>query len=218
MEVEMQAYEFRRLLGLLATLTAKQREHLKLRLVAGGGGGAVRAIIEGRLGRRPCCGRWGASHGVRKGHAEGLQRYNCRACGWSFNALTGTALAPLRPREKWLAQAGVLEAGLSVRRAAAEWGVHRTIEFRWRPRFLRLASGVRATALAGVAEADETSTLRSYQGQRRLRASRAARQGAAAGGPPSGDCRTSRCPSWCCATAPARPAISCCLRRRARRR
>jgi len=45
--------------------------------------------------------------------------------------------------------------------------VHRTTEFRWRHRFLRLASGVRATALAGVAKADETYTLRSYKGQRR---------------------------------------------------
>jgi hypothetical protein len=133
---------------------------------------------------------------VRKGHADGLQRYKCRAWGRSFNALTGTALARLRQRKKWRAQAGVVEAGLNVRRAAAELGVHRTTEFRWRPRFLRLASGVRATALAGVAEADETYTLRSHKGQRRaLQASRAARHGAAVARPPSAGSRASRCRS-----------------------
>jgi hypothetical protein len=38
MEVEMRADELRRSLGLLATLTARQREQLKLQLVAGGVG------------------------------------------------------------------------------------------------------------------------------------------------------------------------------------
>ena len=163
----MQAHEFRRLLGLLETLTAEQWAQLKLRLVSGGGAHAVTGIIEGRLGSRLCCPRCQARHVVRNGHGEGLERYQCRVCGRSVNALTGTALARLRQREKWLAQASVLEAGLSVRKAALQRGVHRTTAFRWRPRFLRLASAVRATALAGVAEADETSTLRSYQGQRR---------------------------------------------------
>ena len=107
---------------------------------------------------------------MRNGHADGLQRYKCRVCGRTFNALTGTPLARLRHRETWLVQASLLDAGLSVRRAAAEMGVHRTTAFRWRHRFLMLASTARAGALAGVAEADETYTLRSYKGQsRRLR-------------------------------------------------
>jgi transposase-like protein len=126
----------------------------------------VRAITEGRLGRRPCCGRCGASQGVRNGHADGFQHYPCRACGRTFNALTGTALGRLRQRAKWLEQASVPEAGLRVRRAA-ELGVHRGTEFRWRHRFLGPASAVRATALAGVAEADGTYILRSYKGQGR---------------------------------------------------
>jgi transposase-like protein len=68
-------------------------------------------------------------------------------------------------------QASVLEAGLSVRRAAVEMGVHRTTAFRWRHRILTQASSTRAGALNGVAEADETYMLRSYKGQPcRLRA------------------------------------------------
>ena len=36
------------------------------------------------------------------GQASRLQRYRCRACQRTFNALTGTALARLRKKEKWL--------------------------------------------------------------------------------------------------------------------
>jgi transposase-like protein len=49
-----------------------------------------------------------------------------------------------------------LTEGLSVRQTAAQMGVHRTTAFRWSHRFVRLPAKVRATALAGVAEGDET--------------------------------------------------------------
>lgn len=167
----MEAHEFRRLLGLIDTLGVAQRAQLELQLASGNDARAVATIIEGRLEAQPRCPRCDERHVVGNGHANGLQRYKCRACGRSFNALTGTALARLRQREKWLAQARALDEGLSVRRAAAQMGVHRTTAFRWRHRFLELPATVRATALAGVAEADETYILRSYKGQsRRLRA------------------------------------------------
>jgi transposase-like protein len=41
-----------------------------------------------------------------------LQRYKCRGCQRSFNALTGTPLARLRQKGKWLAQAEVVREGL----------------------------------------------------------------------------------------------------------
>ena len=76
--------------------------------------------------------------------------------GRTFNALTGAPLARLRQRAQWLAQARALTEGLSVRQTAAQMGVHRTTAFRWSHRFLQLPAKVRATALAGVAEGDET--------------------------------------------------------------
>ena len=164
---EMQTHEFRRLMGLLDTLSTEQRAQLQLQLTAGGGARSVLAIIEARAASGLCCRQCGASHVVRNGHADGLQRDKCRGCGRTFNALAGTPLARLRHREKWLAQASALDAGLSVRKAAVQMGVHRTTAFRWHHRFLRLASTARATALAGVAEADETYTLRSAKGQPR---------------------------------------------------
>ena len=45
---------------------------------------------------------------VRHGQADGLQRYRCRDCGKTFNALSGTPMARLRHKGKWLAQAQVL--------------------------------------------------------------------------------------------------------------
>jgi transposase-like protein len=103
----------------------------------------------------------GGAHVVRNGHADGLQRDKCRTCGRTFNALTSAPLARLRQRGKWLAQARALADGLSVRRAAAQMGVHRTTAFRWRHRFLQLPATVRASALA-VCEGDETYKLCSY--------------------------------------------------------
>ncbi len=164
----MKAHEFRRLLGVITTLSVEQLAQLKWQLAAGDEAQAVLAIIEGRVPAQPRCPRCDdGGPVVRHGHANGLQRYKCRACGRTFNALTGTALARLRQREKWLIQATALEDGLSVRGAAAQMGVHRTTAFRWRHRFLKLPASVRASALGGVAEADETYTWRSYKGQRR---------------------------------------------------
>jgi hypothetical protein len=105
----MHAHDFRRLLGLLDRLDLEQRAQLKLHVLAGDATRAVHGIVEGR-------------HVVRNGRADGLQRYRRRAFGHTFNALTDTPLARLGHREKWLAQAGTLEDGLSVRRAAGQMG------------------------------------------------------------------------------------------------
>ena len=55
---------------------------------------------------------------MRNGMADGLQRYKCRTCGKAFNALTGTPLARLRHKGKWLEQTRALADGLIVHRAA----------------------------------------------------------------------------------------------------
>jgi len=126
-----------------------------------------RSPCESTLPERPHCPKCHGASVVRNGQANGLQRYKCRDCGVTFNVLTGTPLARLRHREKWLQQAQVLNEGVSVRKAAARLGVHRTTAFRWRHRFLAVPREIKAQRLEGVAEADETYLLRSYKGQRR---------------------------------------------------
>jgi len=72
--------------------------------------GAVRA--PGR-----CCPRCGDKHCYRHGFGNDLQRYRCCACGRTFNDLTGTPLARLRLKGKWLAYSQVLLGSLPVRKA-----------------------------------------------------------------------------------------------------
>jgi hypothetical protein len=71
----MQTHEFRRLLGLIETLSAEQRAQVQLHLEAADEARAVAGIVEGRWGAQPICPHCGGEHVVRNGHADGLQRY-----------------------------------------------------------------------------------------------------------------------------------------------
>lgn len=105
------------------------------------------------------------------GCARGLQRYRCRDCSCTFNALTGTPLAQLRHRDRWYEQGRVLIYGLSVTMAAEQLQVARSTAFRWWHCFLQLPQHVKAAKLEGIVEADETGWLKSCKGQRRRRRS-----------------------------------------------
>lgn len=165
----MRTRELNRWLEQLVRLTPHQRSQVQARLQALAGQDAVAELMAQRTPPTQCPACQG-THLVRNGQAGGLQRFKCRSCGRTFNGLTGTALARLRHRRKWLEQAQVLEEGLSVRRAAVRLGVHRTTAFRWRHRFLSAPCQVMDRQQEGVVEADEAYFLRSYKGQpRRLR-------------------------------------------------
>jgi len=79
-----------------------------------------------------------------------LQRFKCRACAKTFNALTGTPLARLRMKGKWVAQAEVLRDGLTLKQAAERLNVSHPTTFRWRHQFLALPKTVMAKALVGI--------------------------------------------------------------------
>lgn len=162
----MRAHELKRWIAEAARLTPGQREQVLARLQDRAMQDAVAAALQSR--GRPCvCPKCRCTRMVRNGRADGLQRFKCSDCGATFNILSGTPLARLRHRTKWLQQAEVLDAGLSVRKAAARLDVHRTTAFRWRHRFLGVAREVKDNGLTGVVEADEAYVLRSYKGQGR---------------------------------------------------
>ncbi|WP_312510890.1 IS1595 family transposase [Massilia sp.] len=117
-------------------------------------------------GRR--CPRCNSEHWHRHGRANDLQRFRCRACGRTFNDLTGTPLARLRLKGKWLDYLSVLLDSLTVRAAARRVGVHRNTAFRWRHRFLERVKDDRPAQLSGIVEADETFLLESQKGSRKL--------------------------------------------------
>lgn len=124
--------------------------------------------IESRLdadGKCPFC-----SHAryYRHGFANGLQRYRCMSCKRTFNALTGTPLARLRHKNKWLRYIKTMTESLTIRKAAALVGLNRKTSFRWRHRFLAWIANDHPSALHGITEADETYLLESYKGSRHL--------------------------------------------------
>lgn len=162
----MRARELKRWMAEGAKLTPGQREQVLTQLLEGAAEDAVASVL--RFREPPAqCPKCHYARIVRNGQANDLQRFKCRGCGATFNTLTGTPLARLRHRAKWLHQAEAMDAGLSVRKAAARMGVHRTTAFRWRHRFLVVPCDTKAVCLTGVVEADEAYVLRSYKGQRR---------------------------------------------------
>ncbi len=121
------------------------------------------ALIEAAAGKRPCP-HCGGSRCHRCGQANGLQRYRCVGCRHSFNALTGTPLARLRLRDKWLPYLQCLIEARTVRAAAKRVAVAKSTSFRWRHRFIAAVRRERRPRLSGIVEADETYVLESQKG------------------------------------------------------
>lgn len=150
----------------LGKLTRTQRQMVVAELTAGERKAASVEVIEECAADTPVCPHCSAERVVKNGSADGLQRYKCRSCRKTFNALTGTPLARLRMKGKWLEQTAALRDGLSLTQVTERMGISRHTAFRWRHRFLALPKTVKAQALVGIAETDETFFLRSSKGQR----------------------------------------------------
>ena len=159
--------EFKQYLSRLEGMSPAQKRKLSNVLRVKDEGEAVAETLEKRIfgGGCPHCKhvrfqRWGTSHG--------MQRYRCKSCLKTFNAATGTPLARLRKKEKWLEYSKAMVDGLSVRKAARKCGIDNTTSFRWRHRFLRGLRDKKDSSLKGIVEADETFLLESFKGSRNL--------------------------------------------------
>ena len=164
----MRAPHFKKWFARLPALNLPQRLQTLAALHPAAGLDQVIALI-GQIGatkrRCPSC---ACERYYRYGQANGLQRYRCRACSRTFNDLSGTPLARLRLREKWLDYLSTVLDSKSVRAAAGDVGVHRNTAFRWHHRFLERPRHAQPTHLAGIAEADEMFMLESQKGARKL--------------------------------------------------
>lgn len=164
----METQAFGLLLAQLSKLTARQCAQVQACLGQDDTRRQVGKLLDQAAQPQLCCPRCHASHWYRHGRESGLQRYRCRGCGKTFNALTGTPLARLHHKERWLAYLDSMLASHTVRQAASRIGVHRNTSFRWRHRFLALPRTDRAPLLHGIAEADEMFLLESQKGSRHL--------------------------------------------------
>lgn len=114
----MRTRELQRIMKDMQRLTSSQRHEVMAILKAAEAQPEVVALIEHRMTAVAACSHWGCSHIVKNGSMEGSQRYKCRGCSKSFNALAGTPMARLRLRGKWPAYAKALCDGLTLRDAA----------------------------------------------------------------------------------------------------
>ena len=167
--VEMCRRKLNAMVRAIREMTRSQQRELIGRLQAALAGQEVDAIVEARMQVLRMCPHCRSMHVVRNGFARGLQRYLCRDCGRTSNALTRTPLARLRHRDRWLGQTQALIDGLTITKAAQKLEVARSTAFRWRHRFLALPHLIRASQLDGIVEADETCLLKSCKGQRGAR-------------------------------------------------
>jgi len=164
----MKSNKFQCYLDQVDTLTMKQRASLKQRLGKLTDQEEVLSQIDKRMGDDLEC-RYCQSHHIQRwGVANNIQRYRCSSCGKTFTGLTGTPLARLKHKDKWLAYMSTMINGESIRKAAQGCGIHRTTSFRWRHRFLSLPRELKDELLQGIVEADETYFLESFKGSRCL--------------------------------------------------
>ena len=148
-------------------LTRAQRREALAVLSGRSEGEASKAAIELGVDEARRCPHCASEGAVSRGMARGLRRYQCKGCGRTFNALTGTPLSGLHHKERWLSFGASLAKGETVKASAARCDVAVSTAFRWRHRFLAAARSD-SEVLKGIVEADETYVLESRKGARGL--------------------------------------------------
>jgi transposase-like protein len=164
----MDLEQFQKIVAGLARLTADQRLTLAQALQETSASEEALDIVNNRASRFHLCPACQSTRAWRWGFKSGIQRFRCKDCGRTYNALTGTPLARLKRRDAWLAHCEAMTQGLSVRKSAQAANVHKNTAFRWRHRMLTAPSQVRDVEMDGIVEADETYFLESFKGSRSM--------------------------------------------------
>ena len=164
----MDARAFDMFVRLLGTLSSRQMSKVGKLLEHQAAQAQTAKILEKAASANLECPRCRSKKYYGHGEAHGLHRFRCRDCSKTFNSLTGTPLARLRFKGKWLRYLDCLLMATTVRRAAAAVGVHKNTSFRWRHRFLTLPKTDRPSQLSGIAEADEIYLHESEKGARNI--------------------------------------------------
>ena len=99
----MKAPRFKNWFAKLSALNQPQRQQVLDALHPAAGLDQVVALIAQARAPARCCPSCGNERCHRHGFANDLQRFRCCACGRTFNDLSGTPLARLRHKAKWLA-------------------------------------------------------------------------------------------------------------------
>ena len=160
----MKNHPFHKLLKSLIDLTFTQSKQLQEHLTHQCNIENLEEII-GKVNNCPHC---HSSNLYKWGMRSSLQRYRCKSCNKTFNALSKTSLARLRHKDVWLDYSKDLIKGESIRASAKHCHVETTTTFRWRHRMLQIPSVSKAREVHGIVEFDETYFLESQKGNHPL--------------------------------------------------
>jgi len=164
----MNKQDFNKLLTEIKGLNFSEIEKIKSILEQSGDENKVLSMIEARFQEQDCCPHCFSENYSRFGFAHGLQRYRCKSCNKTFNALTKTPLARKRNKDKWLTYLSAITDSFSVRKSAKIADISSVTSFYWRHSFLKYISFDKSETLMGITEADETYILYSEKGSRSL--------------------------------------------------
>lgn len=160
----MKRRAFQKLLSQIEKLTANQEKQLQNHLNKQSSLKIIKSITV-EIDHCPHC---GVTNPYKWGVRSKLQRYKCKECKRTFNALTKTPLARLRHKEKWSDYAKSLLESYSIERSAEHCKVAVSTSFRWRHRMLKISLDIKAKKLHGIVELDETYFPRSEKGNHSL--------------------------------------------------
>ncbi len=155
---------FKKILQQLKALTPLQKESLKASLHHTD---AI-DVLSTAINTPDICPHCASAHFKKWGIHSNIQRYRCNSCEKTFNALTGTPLARLRHKDKWMDFANDLIKSISIRESAKHCGVNKDTAFRWRHRMLNNPKSLGSRHLHGIVEFDETYFLESHKGEYHL--------------------------------------------------
>ena len=132
----MEKAALRALLTQADDLSTEQSQELEAFLAGRSPRDKVTAAIEASVHDKRRCPHCSHGDSVRRGKTDGLQRFLCKKCGKTFNALTGTPLAGLRKKGLWTDFGQSLGDGENLVELAKRCGVAVSTVYRWRERFL----------------------------------------------------------------------------------
>jgi len=160
----MKNRSFHKLLSSLTDLTYIQSKHLEEYITHQ----CQIENLEEIIGKVESCPHCHSNKLYKWGVRSSLQRYRCKSCSKTFNALCKTSLARLRHKDIWLDYSQELINGTSIRASAEHCHVETTTTFRWRHRMLQIPSISKAKEVHGIVEFDETYFLESQKGNHLL--------------------------------------------------
>ena len=99
---------------------------------------------------------------------QGIQRFRCKTCFKTFNALFSTPFYRMKKPEKWISYSNLMWHGTSLREIASLLDINLKTAFRWRHVFLKQPHDMIPFDLHGIIEADETFIAESFKGKRTI--------------------------------------------------